>query len=100
LPRRPRRTWTGEGSLARRLFHDDLLFRVRGRLTHYGDRVDGEGAPVADAWINDVVLEAEIADAVLFYRFQDLLERADEIEPGIRLPGFSHMFGLSWRFWD
>ncbi len=100
LPRRARHTWTGEGSLARALFQDDLLFRVRGRLTNYGDRVDDQGAAVTDAWITDVILEAEIADAILFYRFHDLLERADEVEPGIRFPGFSHTFGLTWRFWE
>jgi hypothetical protein len=99
LPGRPKRTWTGEGFLQRRLFEGELLARVRGRLTHYGDRVDAGGEPVIDMWHTDVILEGEIGDAVVFYRFHDLLERADELEPGIRFPGFSRMYGVSWRFW-
>ena len=39
-----------------------------------------------------------IGDAVFFYRFHDLLERADDVEPGYRFPGFSRMYGISWRF--
>lgn len=99
LPNRPKRTWTGEGFIERRFFAGELLARVRGRLTHLGDRVDEEGAQVKDAWVTDVLLEGEIGDAVFFFRFHDLLERADEIEPGYRLPGFSRTYGLSWRFW-
>ncbi len=98
LPRRPALTWTGEGYLEKRLFSGELAARVRGRLTHERDRVDDAGAPVADAWLTDVILEGEVGDAVFFYRFMDLMERADEIEPGIRLPGFSRMWGLTWRF--
>jgi len=98
LPRRARFTWTGEGSLERRLFGGELLARLRGRLTHLGDRVDGAGAAVEDAWSTDVLLEGEVGDAVFFYRFHDLLERADEIEPGVRFPGFSRMWGVTWRF--
>lgn len=99
LPRRARITWSGEGLAQRRFFKDELLARVRGRLTHLHDRVDEVGDPVLDAWVTDVLLEGEIGDVVFFYRFHDLLERADEIEPGIRLPGFSRMYGISWRFW-
>jgi hypothetical protein len=98
LAGRPRRTWTGEGLLERRFFQDELLARVRGRLTHWGDRVDDAGVAVPDLWLTDVLLEAEVGDAALFYRFHDLLERADEIEPGIFLPGFSRYFGITWRF--
>jgi len=99
LPRRPRFTWTGEGTLERRFFRDELLARVRGRMTHWRDRVDDDGAEVPDLWITDVLLEGEIGDAIFFYRFHDLLERADAIEPGYRFPGFSRIYGLSWRFW-
>jgi hypothetical protein len=98
LPRRAERTWTGDGSLQKRFFSAELLARLRGRLTHLGDRVDEDGEPVEDAWVTDVLLEGEVGDAVFFYRFHDLLERADEIEPGIRLPGFSRMWGVTWRF--
>ena len=98
LPRRPRFTWTGDGSLEHRFFQDQLLVRLRGRLTHERDRVDESGAPVVDAWVTDVLLEGEVGDAVFFYRFHDLPQRADEIEPGIRLPGFSRMWGVTWRF--
>lgn len=99
LPNRPRFTWTGEGALERRFFRDELLARVRGRLTHWQDRVDEDGGAVEDLWLTDVLLEGEIGDAVFFVRFHDLLERADQIEPGVRLPGFSRMYGISWRFW-
>jgi hypothetical protein len=98
LAGRPSRTWTGEGLLERRFFKGELLARVRGRLTHYGDRVDLDGLGVRDAWLQDVALEAEIGDAVVFYRFHDLLERADEVEPGIFFAGFSRFYGLTWRF--
>jgi hypothetical protein len=98
LAGRPRRTWTGEGLLERRFFKDELLARVRGRLTHWGDRVDDAGDAVRDLWLTDVLLEAEIGDAALFYRFHDLLERADEVEPGYIFPGFSRYFGITWRF--
>lgn len=98
LPGRPRLSWTGEGFVERRFFKDELLARLRGRLTHEGDRVDTAGEPVVDAWVTDVLLEGEVGDAVFFYRFHDLLERADEIEPGFRLPGFSRMWGVTWRF--
>ncbi len=99
LPRRARLTWTGEGTLERRFFRDELLARLRGRLTHLQDRLDDLGEPVPDAWLTDVLLEGEIGDAVFFYRFHDLLERADRVEPGIRFPGFSRSYGISWRFW-
>jgi hypothetical protein len=85
--------------LQRALFQGELLARVRGRLTHYGDRVDEDGSPVIDMWFTDVILEGAIGDAVVFYRFHDLLDRADEVEPGIRFPGFSRMYGVSWKFW-
>lgn len=98
LPRRPAFSWTGEGSLERRFFSDQLLARLRGRLAHEHDRIDDTGAAVVDAWVTDVLLEGEVGDAVFFYRFLDMLERADELEPGIRLPGFSRTWGLSWRF--
>jgi hypothetical protein len=98
LPGRPSRAWTGEGFLERRFFDDDLLARVRGRLTHYGDRsADLESAP-RDAWLTDVILEGEIGDAVFFYRFHDLLERGDEVEPGYPFPGFSRTYGITWSF--
>jgi hypothetical protein len=98
LPGRPKRIWTGEGFLERRLFQGDLLARVRGRLTHWGDRVDDAGEPVLDMWLTDVILEGEIGDAVFFYRFHDMLERADEVEPGVRFPGFTRTYGITWRF--
>jgi hypothetical protein len=98
LPGRPRRIWTGEGFLERPLFQGDLLARVRGRLTHWGDRVDDDGLPVINLWLTDVILEGEIGDAVFFYRFHDMLERADEVEPGVRFPGFTRTYGVSWRF--
>jgi len=98
LAGRPRVTWAGEGLLQRTFFRDELLARVRGRLTHWGDRVDEAGAAVRDVWLQDVILEAEIGDAVVFYRFHDLLERGDEVEPGYFFPGFSRYFGLTWRF--
>lgn len=98
LPGRPKTIWTGEGFLERRLFQGDLLARVRGRLTHWGDRVDDAGDPVIDLWLTDVILEGEIGDAVFFYRFDDMLDRADEVEPGIRFPGFTRTWGISWRF--
>lgn len=99
LAGRPKRIWTGGGYLQRALFQGELLARVRGRLTHYGDRVDEDGNPVIDMWFTDVILEGAIGDAVVFYRFHDLLDRADEVEPGIRFPGFSRMYGVSWKFW-
>lgn len=99
LPGWPKWTWTGDGSVAHQFFHDELKLCARGRLTHLGDRVDAEGEDVVDAWVTDVLLEGEIGDAVFFGRFHDMLERADEIEPGYRFPGFSYSFGLSWRFW-
>ncbi|MFN8177222.1 MAG: TonB-dependent receptor plug domain-containing protein [bacterium] len=98
LPGRPRLSWTGEGFLERHFFQGELLARLRGRLTYEHDRVDDQGAPVIDAWVTDVQAEGEVGDAVFFYRFLDLLDRADEIEPGIRLPGFSRMWGITWRF--
>jgi hypothetical protein len=98
LSGRPRFTWTGEGLLERRFFADELLARVRGRLTHWHDRIDDDGQDVEDLWLTDVLLEAEIGDAVLFVRFMDMLERADPVEPGIPFPGFSRMYGLTWRF--
>jgi hypothetical protein len=98
LPGRASLSWTGQGSLERRLFRGELLARVRGRLTHVRDRVDDAGAEVEDAWVTDVLLEGEVGDAAVFFRFHDLLERADEIEPGVRLPGFSRMWGITWRF--
>jgi hypothetical protein len=98
LPRRAERIWTGQGRIERRFFRDELLARARGRLTHQGGRVDDAGAPVVDLWYTDVLLEGEVGDAVFFYRFHDLLERADEIEPGFRLPGFSRTYGITWRF--
>jgi hypothetical protein len=98
LPRRPARSWTGEASLERRFFSDELLARLGGRLTHLGDRLNDEGDDVDDAWVTDVLLEGRVGDAVFYYRFLDLLERADEIEPGIRLPGFSRTWGVTWRF--
>ncbi len=99
LPRVPGRLWTGEGVLSNEFFRNSLHARLRGRLTYLGDRLDENGAAVIDAWVTDVVGEAEIGDALLHFRLHDLLERADEIEPGYRLPGFSWMFGVSWRFW-
>jgi hypothetical protein len=99
IPLRARRTWTGDGALERRFFTGELLLRLRGRLTHLGDRLNFEGEKVADAWVTDVLIEGEIGDAAFHARFHDLLERADELEPGYRLPGFSHMYGISWRFW-
>ncbi len=99
LPGRARRLWTGEGLLSNEFFQDSLHARLRGRLTYLGDRVDVAFVDVLDAWVTDVIAEAEIADALLHIRFHDLLERGDEIEPGYRLPGFSWMFGVSWRFW-
>lgn len=98
LPRRPKTTWTGEGFVERRFFQSELLARVRGRLTHWRDRVDESGAPVVDLWLTDVVLEGEVGDAMFFYRFHDLPNRADEVEPGIRFPGFSRTWGVTWRF--
>ncbi len=98
LPGRPERTWTGEGLLERRFFKGELLARVRGRLTHYGDRVDAEGLAVRDVWLTDVILEGEIGDAAFFYRIHDLLERMDEVEPGFFFPGFSRYLGITWRF--
>jgi hypothetical protein len=98
LPGRPKLEWTGEGLLERRFFKDGLLARVRGRLTHLHDRVDTSGEPVVDAWVTDVLLEGEVGDVVFLFRSHDLLERADEIEPGFRLPGFSRMWGVTWRF--
>ena len=99
LSGRPRTIWTGEGAYQRSFFSDELSATARGRLTHYGDRVDDAGAPVEDLWLTDVVLEGEIGDAVFFVRFNDLLERAGEVEPGYRFPGFSTTYGISWRFW-
>jgi hypothetical protein len=99
LPGRARWSWTGEGFLERRLFGGELLARVRGRLAHRRGRVDGEGKAVPDLWMTDVPRAGEGGDVVFFYRFHDLLERADEVEPGIRFPGFSRMYGLTWRFW-
>ncbi len=100
LPGRPRRVWTGEGWLERHFFKDELRARVCGRLTHWGDRggttIFGED-PIG-IWITDVILEGKIGDAVFFYRFHDMLERADDPEPGYRFPGFSRMYGISWRF--
>ena len=90
--------WTGDGFLERRFFEDELLARVRGRLAHYGDRPREGICADVDAWVTDVILEAGIGDAVLYYRFHDLLERADDIEPCYRFPGFSRMYGISWRF--
>ncbi|MGQ0721715.1 MAG: TonB-dependent receptor [Candidatus Eiseniibacteriota bacterium] len=98
LPRRAERIWTGEGFLEHRFFRDELLARARGRLTHQGGRVDEDGELVVDLWLTDVLLEGEVGDAVFFYRFHDLMERADEIEPGFRLPGFSRTYGITWRF--
>jgi hypothetical protein len=92
-------TWTGDGVVEHRFFKDELQLRLRGRLTHLGDRVDLAGDDVVDAWVTDVLLEGEIGDAVFFARFHDMLERADEIEPGYRFPGFSRTYGLTWRFW-
>ncbi|NNE43181.1 MAG: hypothetical protein HKN12_03160 [Gemmatimonadetes bacterium] len=60
--------------------------------------MDAAGAPVVDLWLTDVLLEGEIGDAVFFYRFHDGMNRADEVEPGIRFAGFSRMYGISWRF--
>lgn len=99
LPLRPRWTWTGDGVLERRFFKDGLLAKLRGRLTHLHDRVDSLGNDVRDAWVTDVLLEGEIGDAAFYYRFHDLLDRADDIEPGYGLPGFSRTFGVTWRFW-
>ena len=98
LPGRPSFSWTGEGFVERHFFKGGLLARLRGRLTHLHDRVDTAGDPVVDAWVTDVLLEGEVGDAVFFYRAHDMLERADEIEPGFRLPGFSRMWGVTWRF--
>jgi hypothetical protein len=98
LPGRPRFSWSGDGSLERAFFSDNLLLRLRGRLTHWHDRVDGAGDPVVDLWMTDVLVEATIGDAELFLRLHDLPNRADEVEPGIRFPGFSRMLGLTWRF--
>ncbi|MBZ0269892.1 hypothetical protein K8I85_17205, partial [bacterium] len=98
LPGRPRFTWTGQGVLERRFFKDELLAGVRGRLTHMADRVDDAGVPVVDLWLTDVLLEGRIGDASFFFRFHDMLQRADEVEPGYRFPGFSRTYGISWRF--
>ncbi|MEZ5063768.1 MAG: TonB-dependent receptor [bacterium] len=98
LPGRPTFTWTGDGFVERRFFTDELLLRLRGRLSHWHDRVDGTGASVEDLWLTDVLVEGEIGDVVFYLRFHDLLERADEVEPGIRFPGYSRMYGLTWRF--
>jgi TonB-dependent Receptor Plug Domain len=98
LPGRPRFTWTGEGVLERRFFKDELLAGVRGRLTHMADRVNDTGDPVVDLWLTDVLLEGRIGDASFFFRFHDMLQRADEVEPGYRFPGFSRTYGISWRF--
>ncbi|MAF26499.1 MAG: hypothetical protein CME07_01355, partial [Gemmatimonadetes bacterium] len=98
LAGRPRLTWTGEMSLERRFLDGEVRTSAIGRLTHYRDRTDLLGSAVTDAWITDVVLRGEIGDAIFFYRLHDLLERADEVEPGIRLPGFSFSYGISWRF--
>lgn len=98
LPGRPRFTWTGEGVLQRRFFRDELLAGVRGRLTHMADRVNDSGTPVVNLWLTDVLLEGRIGDASFFFRFHDMLQRADEVEPGYRFPGFSRTYGISWRF--
>lgn len=98
LPGRPEFSWTGEGYVERRFFSGELLARARGRLTHWADRVDDAGEPVVDLWLTDVGLEGEIGDAVFFFRFHDLPARADEVEPGVRFPGFSRFYGISWRF--
>jgi hypothetical protein len=98
LAGRPRLTWTGEMSLERRFLDGEVRTSAIGRLTHYRDRTDLLSSAVTDAWITDVVLRGEIGDAIFFYRLHDLLERADEVEPGIRLPGFSFSYGISWRF--
>jgi outer membrane receptor protein involved in Fe transport len=100
LPGRPRRVWTGQGTLERFFFRDELRARVRGKLTHWGDRGGGSlfGLEAIDVWLTDVQLEGEIGDAIFFYRFHDLLERADDPEPGYRFPGFSRVYGISWRF--
>lgn len=99
LPGWAKWTWTGDGVLQHRFFHDELELRARGRLTHLADRIDFDGEDVVDAWVTDVLLEGEIGDALFFARFHDMLERADEIEPGYRFPGFSRTYGISWRFW-
>ena len=71
-----------EGFWERHFFADELRLRVVGRLTHWRDRLDGELLPVEDLWLTDVVIEGGIGDAVLYVRFLDMLERADEVEPG------------------
>ena len=98
LSGRPRFLWVGEGSWERGFFREELGLRVRGRLTHWHDRLDDALMPVVDLWLTDVVIEGAIGDAVLYVRFLDTLERADEVEPGIRFPGFTIDYGLTWRF--
>ena len=97
---RPRRVWAGEGTLERRFFKEELLARVRGKLTHWGDRAGLTifGTETIDLWMTDVILEGELGDAIFFYRFHDLPNRADSIEPGYRFPGFTRVYGVSWRF--
>jgi hypothetical protein len=97
---RPRRIWAGQGTLERRFFQDELLARVRGKLTHWGDRAGLTifGRETVDLWMTDVILEGEIGDAIFFVRFHDLPGRADAVEPGYRFPGYTRMYGISWRF--